>query len=191
MTIWSGCVCRALAAALALCAACGGDPVSYSAPVGISLKIRSSSASGGVVSDEKSINTESGNPYGAFVSDARARIGRDPVLVAVERAELALGPGSTGVAGLGDVFAGGVDLAFGMNDTNITYPVAGGTITADTTGPAPLDVTFAAEEVPDLDYVKLLLGNFKLVARGTAAPAFEAKGAEADLQVTLTFAAFE
>lgn len=190
MQIWSGCA-RALAAALALCAACSGDPVSYSAPVEISLKIRSASASNGVVADEKSINTESGNPYGAFVSDARARIGRDPVLVDVESVEVELGPGSTGVAGLGDVFAGDVALAFAMNDTNITYPVASGTIGADTAGPVPFDVTFAADAVPDLDYVKLLLGSFKLVARGPAAPAFAGKGAEANLQVTLTFAAFE
>jgi hypothetical protein len=50
---------------------------------------------------------------------------------------------------------------------------------------------FAAEEIPDLDYVRLLNGSFKVITRGPAAPSFEAKGAEVDLQVTLTFAAFE
>lgn len=183
--------CRSIGLALALCAACSRDPVSYSAPVGISLKARSANASNGVVADEKSINSESGNPYGAFVSDARARIGRDPVLLEVEGAEIALGPGSTGVAMLGDVFAGPLELAFQMNDTGIIYPVASGAIASDPTGPVPLEVTFAAEAVPDLDYVKLLLGSFKLVAHGAAAPAFAGKGAEANLQVTLTFAAIE
>jgi hypothetical protein len=181
----------AVAVAVALCAACNEVPVSYSTPVGISLKAKSANASNGVVTDEKSINSEVGNPYGAFVTDARARIGRDPALIDVEGVEVTLAAGSNGVAMLGDVFAGTVDLVFQMNDTNSTYPVATGIIAADTTGPAPLDIAFVAESVPDLDYVKLLLGGFKLVARGPAAPAFASKGAEATLQVTLTFAAFE
>jgi hypothetical protein len=191
MTSCPGHTCCAIAIAVALCAACHADPVSYSTPVGISLKAKSANASNGVVTDEKSINSETGNPYGAFVSDARARIGRDPALIDIESVEVVLAAGSNGVAMLGDVFAGTVDLAFQMNDTNNTYPVANGTIAADTVGPAPLDVVFAAESVPDLDYVKLLLGGFKLVARGPAAPAFASKGAEATLQVTLTFAAIE
>lgn len=177
---------------VALCAACGGAPVSYSAPIGIALKARSANAANGVVSDEKSINTEAGNPYGAFVNDARARIGRDPALIDVEGVEILLGADSTGVAALGEVFAGAVDLAFEMNDTNVTYPVASGAISGDTaTGPILLDVMFAASEVPDLDYVKLLLGNFKLAARGIAAPSFASRGAEANLQVTLTLSALE
>ncbi len=177
---------------IALCAACGDDPVSYSAPVGINLKAKSADTVSGTVSDEKSITTESGNPYGAFVSDARAQIGRDPGLIDVESVELFLGGGSTGVVALGEVFAGEVDLVFQMNDTNNAFSVAAGTISAATTaGPVAFDVTFAAEMVPDLDYVKLLNGSFKVIARGTAAPSFESKGAEADLQVTLTFAAFE
>jgi hypothetical protein len=177
---------------LAVCAACDGDPVSYSAPVGITLKVRSVDAMNGVVANEKSINTESGNPYGAFVSDARARIGRDPALIDVESVELRLGAGATGVAALGDIFASSVDLVFQMNDTNINYPIATGAIGADAgVGPVPCDVSFTASAIPDLDYVKLLLGSFKLAARGPAAPSFESKGAEAELQVTLTFAAYE
>ncbi len=49
-------------------AACGDDPVSYSEPVGINLKAKSSDTINNVVTDDKGINTESGNPYGAFVS---------------------------------------------------------------------------------------------------------------------------
>ena len=41
------------------------------------------------------------------------------------------------------------------------------------------------------DYEKLVAGSFKVVIRGTAATAFAAKGAEANLQLTFTFAAFE
>jgi len=177
---------------LAVCAACGDDPVSYSAPVGINLKAKSADTANGVVTDEKAINTESGNPYGAFVGDARARIGRDPSIVDVEEVELLLGAGSTGAAALGEVFAGTVDVLFQLNDTNNTYPVAAAMIGAATTaGPVAFDVTFAADEVPDLDYVKLLNGSFKVVIRGPAAATFETKGADVDLQATLTFAAFE
>lgn len=178
---------------LVFCAgACGDDPVSYSAPVGINLKAKSADTANGVVADEKSINTESGNPYGAFVTDARRELGRDPGVIDVDRVELFLGAGSTGVAALGEVFAGTVDLLFQMNDTNNSYPVAAGTISATTTGgPVAFDASFAAEDIPDADYVKLLAGSFKVIARGPAAPTFSTKGAEVDLQVTLTFAAFE
>lgn len=178
--------------ALAVCAACGDDPLSYSAPVGITLKAKSADTVNGVVTDDKGINTESGNPYGAFVGDARAKLGRDPALIDVERVELFLGGTSVGVAALGEVFAGTVDIVFEMNDTNNAFKAASGAIDATTgSGPVELGVVFAAEEIPDLDYVKLLQGSFKLIVRGPAAPTFSMKGAEVDLQVTLTFAAFE
>jgi hypothetical protein len=181
-----------LVSALALCAACGGDPVTFSAPVGISLKARSAETVNGLVDFAKPINTEPGNPYGAFVGSARARIGRDPGLIDVERAELFLGAGSTGVTALGEVFAGDVDLLFQMSDTNNAYLVATAAIGSGTAaGPVGFDVGFAAAEVPDLDYVRMLLGSFKLVARGPAAPSFETRGAVVELQVTLTFAALE
>jgi hypothetical protein len=179
-------------ASLALCAACGSDPVTYSAPVGIHLKARSGNAGGGVVSDEKSINTESGNPYGAFISEARARIGRDPGIVDVERVELSLLAGSTGVSALGEVFGGSVDVLFQPSDAPRPYPVATGEVgDAASGGPVMFEVTFAADDVPDLDYVKLLLGSFKVITRGPAAPTFAGKGAEAELGVTLTFTAYE
>ena len=119
----------ALGISLVLCTgACGDDPVSYSAPVGINLKAKSADTVNGVVSDEKGIKTESGNPYGAFVNDARKQLGRDPGVIDVERVELFLGAGSTGVTALGEVFTGTVDVLFQMNDTNNSYPVAAGTI---------------------------------------------------------------
>jgi hypothetical protein len=182
-----------LGISLALCAgACGDDPVSYSAPVGINLKAKSSDTANGVVSNEKGINTESGNPYGAFVADARGKLGRDPGVIDVDRVELFLGAGSSGVTALGEVFTGTVDLLFQMNDTNNSYPVAAVSISAGTAaGPVAFDASFAEEDIPDADYVKLLNGSFKVIARGPAAAGFSTKGAEADLQVTLTFAAFE
>src|SRR5436190_20724748 len=81
-------------------AACGDDPVSYSAPVGINLKAKSGDTMNGVVTSEKGVTTENGNPYGAFVSDAKRKLGRDPSSVDVDHIELFLGAGSTGVVGL-------------------------------------------------------------------------------------------
>ncbi|MFN0245360.1 MAG: hypothetical protein ACKV2T_00545 [Kofleriaceae bacterium] len=175
-----------------LVAACGDDPISYSAPVGINLKAKSADTQNGVVTDEKSINSESGNPYGAFVADARAELGRDPGLIDVDSVALFLGANSTGVVTLGEVFDGNVEVLFEMNDTNNSYPVANATLPA-TTGPGPfgLSVTFPAAQIPDADFTKLLNGSFKVITRGPAASGFTTKGADADIQVTLTFAAYE
>ena len=46
---------------------CGDDPVSFSAPVGINLKAKSGEVVNNAISNDKGINTESGNPFGAFV----------------------------------------------------------------------------------------------------------------------------
>lgn len=172
---------------------CGDDdPISYSAPVGINLKAKSSDTVNNVVTDEKGINTESGNPYGAFVSDAKRELGRDPGSVDVEELTVFLGAGSTGVTRLGEVFTGNVEVLFLMNDTNNSYPVAAGTVEASATGgPVALSATFSSDGVPDADYAKLLGGSFKVVMRGPAAVGFTSKGADADVQVTLTFSAFE
>jgi hypothetical protein len=172
---------------------CSDDPLSYSAPVAINLKAKSGDTQNAVVTDEKGINTESGNPYGAFVADAQSALdGHDPTVIDVDQVELFLGANSTGVTTLGEVFDGEVDVLFQMNDTNNTYPVAGRPLSASTdAGPFPLDIEFPADDVPDVDYEKMLTGSFKVVVRGDAASGFETKGADADIQATFTFAAFE
>ena len=76
---------------------CSDDPVSYSSPVSINLKAESGAVNGAAISDEKGITTESGNPYAAFVSDARAKLGRDPGRIEVDGLTLTLGAQSTGV----------------------------------------------------------------------------------------------
>lgn len=182
-----------LAAALVSVAACGDDPVRYSEPVGIQLKAKSSDVVAGALDDEKNVNTESGNPYGAFVASARAALdGNDPTEISLEGLALTLGGGSTGVTGVGQVFTGQVDVLFVMSDTNTSVPVGGGPIAAtDGTGPIGLGATFDSTTLASADYAKLLAGGFKVVLRGPAAATFEAAGADADLQLTLTFAAYE
>lgn len=178
---------------LLVVAACGDDPLRYSEPVGINLKAKSADTTGGVVSDEKGITTESGNPYGKFVADARTQLGgKDPAEVALEGLTLTLGAGSTGVTRLGEVFTGQVDVLFVMNDTNNTAPAGGGVIAATAAGgPEALDATFSTTTLGAADLAKVMAGNFKVVIRGPAGADFETKGADADLQLTLTFAAYE
>ncbi len=174
-------------------AACSDDPVSYSAPVGINLKAKSSDTMNGVVSNDKGITTESGNPYGKFVADARAKLGgKDPSAIEIDKVELFLGASSTGVTKLGEVFDGPVEVLFQVNDSNNSYPAATGLVPA-TTGPGPTEIgtSFDSDALPEFDYLKLLGGNFKVVLRGPAAAGFASKGADADLQVTFTFSAFE
>jgi hypothetical protein len=171
-------------------AACGSDPVSYSAPVGIELKAKSGDVSNNAISDDKAVTTESGNPYGAFVNDAHTQLGKDPASIEIDTLTLTLGGQSTGVTTLEEVYTGDVDIAFIMNDTNNTYD-AGHIVNPTGVGPDAVDVAFAGDQVSSVDYAKLLTGSFKIVIRGTAATGFASKGAEASLQLTFTFAAFE
>lgn len=183
-------MCVMLASALA---ACGDDPVSYSAPVGINLKAKSSDVVMAVVTDEKGISTESGNPYGKFVSDAQAALGgNDPGSIELVSLELLLGGASTGVTTLEEIFAGNVEVLFVMNDTNNTFPVGNVMITTPVGGgPIAMDVSFDSADFQGDDRAKLLSGSFKVVIRGPAATDFTTKGADADLQVTFVFEAFE
>jgi len=184
--------CVGLAAtSLAVLPACGSDPVSYSAPVGIELKAKSGDAPNGVVTEQKDITTESGNPYGGFVSDARAKLGgNDPGSIQLDALTLTLGAQSTGVTTLDEIFTGPVDVQFLMNTSNNTYAV--GTITDPSgAGPDGLAVSFDDSQVGGDDWTALLGGQFKVVLRGNAADGFTTKGADATLQLTFTFAAFQ
>ena len=172
---------------------CGADPVSFSAPVGISLKAKSSDTANGVISEEKGITTESGNPYGAFVTSARQALGgRDPSRIEIETVDLYLGAGSTGAATLGAVFEGTVDVVFQINDTNNSYPAASGTVSAGTSaGPAGLSPRLDTGTQPDFDYLKFLGGSFKVALRGPASATFATGNANVDLELRFTFSAFE
>jgi hypothetical protein len=170
-------------------AACGADPVSYSTPVGINLKVKSGDVLSNAISDQKGITTESGNPYGAFVSDAQRKLGRDPTRIEIDQLTLTLGAQSTGVTKLEEVYTGDVDVAFITNDTNNTYDV-GHVMNPMGVGPVPVTVSFASANA-SADFTKLLNGSFSVVIRGPAASGFSTKGSEANMQLTFTFAAFD
>ena len=169
---------------------CGSDPVSYSTPVGINLKAKSGDVANSVISDDKAITTESGNPYGAFVSDAMAKLGGNPARIEIDQLTLVLGAQSINVTKLEEVYTGDVDIAFIMNDTNNTYDV-GHVMNPTGVGPVDVNVVFQSDGVSAVDFTKLLNGSFKVVIRGSAAAGFSTKGAEANLQATFTFVAFD
>ena len=170
---------------------CGDDPVSYSDPVGMSLSVASGDVDNGALADEKNINTESGNPYGAFSSAAQMEIGGPPSSIVVEAATLAIET-STGAAALEEVFAGDVEVAFVMSGSNVAYPVALRTISAgDGAGPVDLDVGFDSDAFTEADYADLVDGSFKVVLSGDAAPGFADASANVDLSLILTFTAYE
>ena len=170
--------------------ACAADPISYSSPVGINLNVKSGDVANSVVSDDKAITTESGNPFGAFVTDAHTKLGRDPGRIEIDSVTLILGAQSNGVTALEQIYTGDVDVAFITNDSNNTYDV-GHVSNPVGVGPLGVGVRFASEAVSAADFAKVLNGSFKVVIRGPAAPTFAAKGAQANLQLTFTFAAFE
>jgi hypothetical protein len=176
---------------LSLLAACGADPVNYSAPVGIELKAKSGDVDQSAVTEMKDITTESGNPYGAFTNDATAKLGgHQPSRIEIDQLTLTLGAQSTGVAVLEDVVTGDVDVAFLVNDSNNTYD-AGHATSPTGVGPIEMSPTFDWSLVTATDQAKLLGGSFKVVLRAPAAVGFSTKGANASLQTTFTFTAFE
>ncbi len=176
---------------LPLLAACGSDPVGYSAPVGIELKAKSGDVSNAVVTELKDITTESGNPYGTFTNDATAKLGgKAPSTIELTDLTLALGAQSTGVTSLEEVLTGDVDVAFLVNDSNNTYD-AGHIMNPTGVGPDTMDIVFDWNQVAATDRPAMLGGGFKVVLRGPAAATFASKSADASLQTTFTFDALQ
>ncbi len=182
---------RKLLAVAFVLAACGGkDPVSYSAPVGITLPaVASKDVVAGSVRVDKNINTESGNPYGAFVNDARSAIGHDPSHVALTRATLELLPTSTGVTALEQVFTGTVVISFEMNGTNALYQAA--EVVNPTGTGIGMGAGFDSSSLAPEDRSSFTQGQFKVVLTGTTAAGFDTANASADLVATLGFVAYE
>lgn len=171
--------------------ACSSDPVSYSAPVGIELDAKSGDVNMSVVTEQKDITTESGNPYGAFINDAKAKLGgNDPSRIEIDSLTVTLGAQSTGVTTLDEVVTGDVDVAFLADASNNTYD-AGHVINPTGVGPDDVDPNFDWTTVAAQDVPQMLNGSFKVVLRGNAATGFSGKGATAVLQLTFTFSAFQ
>jgi len=172
-----------------LLAGCGGHNM-YSAPVGVNLHAQSGDVSSGTITQDKLITNQSGNPYSAFLANARTKFGRDPSDVGVGGLTLFLGAGSTGVTRLEQVFTGQVDVLFLVPASGNSFSV-GHVVNPTGTGPTNLNVDFDSTKVLGSDHLALMNGAFRVVIRGSAAGGFASQNADADLQNTFNFNAFQ
>lgn len=183
---------RAVVMVALLAAACGGttdnDPntIAWSEPVSVRLdKFKDDEVRNGAFNSDKSITSESGNPYGQFLQTARARLGRDPAAVLIDGATITLGADTRGVTAFEQIFAGPVTLyVVGSNDTTVNV----GTI-ALPTGPGPVAATITAGRA-ELAAVnrEMLSGGFKVGMRVPAA-AMLPRSFDAKVTLTVTFRA--
>lgn len=173
-------------------AACSDDPINYSEPVSISLQFKSSDVAAGRIATDKNINTESGNPYAAFVSAAQTKLGKAPGRIDVANVTLTVAATSKQVATLGEIFAGDCKLKFVLNSGNVAFEVATRTMAAaDPAGPVALITAFDSADLDAGQYTQLVGGAFKVALDCAAATTFAAAGATADLKATFTFGAYE
>lgn len=180
-------------AGLLAVAACGGDDaVSYSAPVGIKLAFASNDVAAGRVGDDKNINTESGNPYAAYVAEARDVLGHDPARIELDSLTVAFATGTTGVTTFGEIYDGTAAITFVMNGTDTVVPVATLDVGPTTgAGPHAFAIGFDASTMVGADWASLLDGNFKVQLDGPAQGDFEGAGATIDLTATFAFVALD
>jgi hypothetical protein len=168
--------------------ACGDEVVSYSAPVGINTKLRSTDVGAGdAVLLTKNINTESGNPYGAFVNAAARALGRPPSRIVVTYLSLELLDTSSGVTNLNEVFTGQVSIGFELD--GVVYPA--GTVTNPVGVGFPMAATFDSAGLDPTAYDDLVGGGFPVILSGTATSGFAGAGATADLKTTFGFMAYK
>ena len=168
-----------------LAAGCGSDAaVSYSAPVAITFNNIKPGTSNAILED-KNISQPSGNPWGKFLNDAKAKLGHDPSKIVVTGATIELLT-STGFTGLQNVFTGPVSVSFLV--TLNPYQLAG--VTSPTTaGPVPMAIVFGTFDAASMaagDYASVLGSSFSVVLAGTAPTAVSG----ANIQTTFTFVAY-
>lgn len=172
--------------------ACSDDAINYSSPVGISLQFKSSDVVAGRILIDKNINTESGNPYGAFVKTAETKIGGTPGRIDVVSATLTVDSSSNQVTRLGEVFAGECKLSFVLNSGNAPLAVATRTmVAADPAGPVTLTAAFDSATLDSVQYAQLVAGSFKVALDCVTAAPFASLSATADIKATFTFGAYE
>lgn len=183
---------------IALCSLAAGcsdeDPILYSDVVDLKFTIASGDVDGdGNIGEDKNVNTESGNPYGAFIAAAQEEVGGDPARIVLDDVALTLEANSTNVALLGEVFAGNTSITFETNSGTKYVVATRAFVAAD-----PATIAFEAVET-ELSanantaekYTEIVGGQFKVGVEGVAAAGFAAANASANLTISLSFTAFQ
>jgi hypothetical protein len=172
-----------LVAASAL--ACGDDPVAYSETVSVKLSgIKNGDIQNQSASEDKNINTESGNPYAEFLKNARAKLGgRDPGYIEVASAFVRVHSDSKNVIAFEQVFT---DLELFLANSQTTIPAG--------TRTSPTGTSVQMKVPDDLDYepvaASMRSGDFKVGVRGgtVATPPVDF---DMKLTIDLKFTAYE
>ncbi|MBL8603573.1 MAG: hypothetical protein JNK72_16735 [Myxococcales bacterium] len=168
-----------------------GVTVGYSGPVNIRLdKFKEDEVRNGAFDSDKNVNTENGNPYGAFLQAARARLGGNftadnaAAAVALDAVTLTIDQDTRGVTAFEQVLGGPLQLYLASSSTTVNV----GTV-AQPTGAGPVRVTLTAD-LAALEPIRrdLLNGSFKV---GIRVPAAASLPRTFDLRIatTLTFRA--
>ena len=168
---------------LALVVGCGDDStpigantVNHSGPVTINVdKFKDDEVRNESFDQSKSINTEQGNPYGAFLQAARAVLGRPPAAVLVDRATLTLAADARGVTAFEQFLGGPLTLYLSSSRSTVNI----GTVAQPrTAGPVEVTITATRDTLAPLQ-AELTDGSFKVGIRVPAAAArprsFDAK----------------
>lgn len=165
--------------------ACGDDPVAYSETVSLKLSgTKNGDIKEGVASEDKNVNSESGNPYGEFLKSARSRLGgKDPSAIEITSAFVRVHADSKNILNIEQVFE---DIELFLANSQTTIPAS------MVTGPKGTSVKMPVAE--DLDYspvfASMLSGDFKVGVRGNTV---DTPPTDFDLKLTidLKFTAYE
>lgn len=157
---------------------CGEDEaVAHSGAITLQLSgIKEGDADNGMFSQEKSVSTESGNPYAVFLRDAQDALGgEDPSYIRVTKFVARIHADSDGVLAFDEVFD---DMEAFVSDSTTTISI--GTVQAPSSSEVRIPVS------SDTDYTALqealLSGSFKLGVRG---PASVDAPAKFDLRISI------
>lgn len=171
---------------------CGGgsDVHSYSEAITIRLKAKESDLKNGVIEDDKNIATETGNPYSFFINNAVKDLGKGPSSIGVDKMTLILGAGTKGVAAFDDLFSDRVHIFFSNEEKTKTVYV--GTVEKPSgVGPIDVEITASRDELKATLFSEMLSGNFRVGYRGNTGLSEKNGDFDANIEVTIIFAAYE
>lgn len=166
---------------------CSDDPAFTSGQVGISLSLKEGAIVGDQIDSRKNVSTESGNPYGAFISKVQNEFGDTPREIRIEAVSLQIQDTKDDVAVFEDLWPESVQVFLAADDTVSGFTVAS---VEGPTGLGPINVP--TRPVEDTTALETLLesGNFRVGVRGKTALTDAAKF-DTKVAVTLTFGVYE
>lgn len=166
---------------------CSDDPAFTSGQVGISLGVKEGDIVGDQIDSRKNVSTESGNPYGAFISKVEDEFGDSPREIRVEAVTLQIQESKDDVSVFEDLWPETVNVFLAADDT------VSGFVVASIDSPAGLGpINVPIRSVDDADGLGQLLesGNFRVGVRGKT-DLSETSKFDTKIAVTLTFGAYE